>query len=107
MELYSLKSDQDDKVLIKPFESIISNDIRNTVNILARRLDIKGYAKFDFIVQENRYYLIEINAQVSFHPDGEFMISAYCHGYKYEDIILYILKNSENKNHRVFSLGFI
>ena len=32
--------------------------------------------KIDFRIKENNFYLIEVNSQVSFHPEGEFITCA-------------------------------
>ena len=102
---YLLKSIDDENIIIKPFNNQIVDKLKEIVEFISKKLDIKGYAKFDFRVSDNRIFLIEINAQVSFHPNGEFMESAYAKGYSFDDIILHILKNAFNIEKRHFSVG--
>lgn len=102
---YLLKSIDDKNIIIKPFNDQIVDRLKEIVEFVSKKLDIKGYAKFDFRVNNDKIFLIEINAQVSFHPNGEFMESAYTKGYSYNDIILHILKNAFGIEKKHFSVG--
>ena len=83
---YEMKSIKDDTVDIKTLDGKF-NDLKDTVCKMANRLDIKGYAKLDFRLHDDKCYLIEINSQVSFHPEGEFITCAKKDGYEFNDIV--------------------
>ena len=68
-------------------------------------MDIKGYAKLDFRLCEKNFYLIEINAQVSFHPRGEFITCAHKDGYSFEEVINHIVDVSLKTKRKVNSTG--
>ena len=78
-EMKTVKDDNVDIIETKGDYSMLYEIVRNIVRIL----DIKGYAKLDFRVNNNKYYFIEVNGQVSFHPYGEFITCA-----KKMDIVL-------------------
>jgi D-alanine-D-alanine ligase len=80
-------------------------ELKNIVIKIAKRLDIKGYAKIDFRVKNNQYYLIEVNAQVSFHPTGEFMTCAKKDSYDFNKIINYIVNYAIKNDYKENSVG--
>lgn len=80
-------------------------DLNSTVLKIAKKLDIKGYAKMDFRVHEGIYYLIEVNSQVSFHPEGEFIVCAKKSGYEFQDIVNYIIDYAISKKIKINSFG--
>ena len=81
------------------------DELKQIVNKIVKKLDIKGYAKIDFRIKENNFYLIEVNSQVSFHPEGEFITCAKKDGYTFEQVINHIVKNALNNNTKENSLG--
>ena len=102
---YEMKTIKDDTVDIQPtsgeFESL-----KNIVLTIAKKLDIKGYAKIDFMKKDDKYYLIEVNSQVSFHPTGEFITCAKTDGYSFDDIINYIVENALKTSRKKNSIGY-
>lgn len=101
---YEMKTIKDDTVKIGPMNGNYQ-ELKDIVNIIVKRLDIKGYAKIDFRVKEDKYYLIEVNSQVSFHPKGEFITCAKTNGYTFDKIILFIVKNALKSNIKENSIG--
>ena len=102
---YEMKSDKDDTVEIKPLKGKYK-ELKKIVDTIAKKLDIKGYAKMDFRIREGKYYLIEVNSQVSFHPDGEFITCAKKDGYTFDKIINYIVKYSIKRSYKENSIGW-
>lgn len=102
---YEMKSDKDDTVEIKPMEGNYE-DLKKIVLSIAKKLDIKGYAKLDFRVNENNFYLIEVNSQVSFHPEGEFITCAKKDGFTFNEIINHIVKYALEKGYKDSSVGW-
>lgn len=102
---YEMKTIKDDTVDIQTtngeFESL-----KNIVLTIAEKLDIKGYAKIDFRKKDDKYYLIEVNSQVSFHPTGEFITCAKTDGYSFDDIINYIVGKALETNGKKNSIGY-
>ena len=80
-------------------------DLKDVVKYIAKKLDIKGYAKLDFRVKNGKYYLIEVNSQVSFHPEGEFITCAKTDGYSFEQIINRIVKQALMNETKENSIG--
>jgi D-alanine--D-alanine ligase len=81
------------------------NALKKIVDLIVKRLDIKGYAKIDFRIKDNKYYLIEVNSQVSFHPQGEFITCAKTDNYSFEQIINHIVKSALKDNYKKNSIG--
>ena len=101
---YEMKTIKDDIVDIKTISGDFNN-LKEIVSRIAYILDIKGYAKMDFRVNNDKYYLIEVNSQVSFHPEGEFITCAKTDNYSFDDIVNYIVKNALAKDKKVNSKG--
>ena len=80
--------------------------LKNIVLTIAKILDIKGYAKIDFRRKEDKYYLIEVNSQVSFHPTGEFVTCAKTDGYTFDDIINFIVEKALERDNKKNSIGY-
>lgn len=103
---YEMKTVKDETVDISTLRGNY-DELKKIVNFIAKKLDIKGYAKLDFRVKYDKYYLIEVNSQVSFHPTGEFITCAKTDGYSFSEIISFIvetaLQNKEKKN----SIGYV
>lgn len=102
---YEMKTIKDDTVEIDELEGDFEQ-LKKIVEIIAKRLDIKGYAKIDFRIKDNKYYLIEVNSQVSFHPTGEFITCAKRDNYSFEKIILFIVENALNQKNKHNSIGY-
>ena len=102
---YEMKTIKDDTVDIKSAEGEFET-LKNIVSIIAKKLDIKGYAKIDFRKKGDKYYLIEVNAQVSFHPEGEFITCAKTDGYSFDEIINFIVKKALASNNKKNSIGY-
>lgn len=101
---YDMKSIKDDTVDIKELKGDYQN-LKNIVEYISKKLDIKGYAKLDFRVRDGKYYLIEVNSQVSFHPKGEFITCAKTDGYSFEQIVNHIVEYALSKESKENSIG--
>lgn len=101
---YEMKSTKDE--LVEIIEANGNFEIlKEIVSKIVRRLDVKGYAKMDFRFSMGKYYLIEVNAQVSFHPSGEFMTCVYKENYKYDEVIDHIAKFALKQTNKRNSVG--
>lgn len=96
---YSLKSWDDKSVKISGKNGLSKKIIKQLLDFTTKaiaRLDIKGYAKIDFrLSDDEQIYFLEINGQVSFHPDGEFAHCCLSSGFSLEHIVEHII------NHRI------
>ena len=101
---YEMKTVKDSTVDITPVKGKYQ-DLKEIVMKIVKRLDIKGYAKLDFRIKNNEYYLIEVNSQVSFHPKGEFITCCKKDGYDFNDIINHIVKNALKTKEKANSIG--
>ena len=101
---YEMKSVKDDTVDIDILEGNY-DELKQIVNKIVKKLDIKGYAKIDFRIKDNKFYLIEVNSQVSFHPEGEFITCAKKDGYNFDEIINHIVSNALKNDSKENSLG--
>lgn len=103
---YEMKSDKDDTVDISTLDGNFE-ELKMIVENIAKKLDIKGYAKLDFRISDGKFYLIEVNAQVSFHPEGEFITCAKKDNYSFEQIINFIVKNALQQKNKINSVGIV
>lgn len=103
---YEMKSDKDNTVDISTLDGNF-DELKMIVENIARKLDIKGYAKLDFRISDGKFYLIEVNAQVSFHPEGEFITCAKKDNYSFEQIINFIVKNALQHENKINSVGIV
>lgn len=101
---YEMKSIKDNTVEIETMDGTYQ-ELKNTVNDIANILDIKGYAKLDFRFENDKFYLIEVNSQVSFHPEGEFITCAKKDGYTFDEVINYIVSNALKYEKKENSIG--
>ena len=101
---YEMKTIKDSTVDIVPTKGQY-DDLKDIVMKIIKRLDIKGYAKLDFRIRNNEYYLIEVNSQVSFHPKGEFITCCKKDGYDFNEIINHIVKSALKTKTKVNSIG--
>ncbi len=102
---YEMKTIKDNTVNINTVDGNYEK-LKNIVNIIVNTLDIKGYSKMDFRFDGKDYYLIEVNAQVSFHPQGEFITCAKTDNYNFNKIINIIIKNALQKKQKINSVGW-
>ena len=102
---YEMKSEKDDTVEITTMDGNY-DELKKIVSLIAKKLDIKGYAKLDFRVKDNKFYLIEVNAQVSFHPEGEFITCAKKDGYTFDEIINHIVNYAIKQGFKANSVGW-
>ena len=102
---YEMKTLKDHTVDIFSLDGDFSK-LKESVYNVVEKLDIKGYAKIDFRCKNNEFYLIEVNSQVSFHPQGEFMTCAYRENFSYKDIINHIVKNALTSTKKINSVGW-
>lgn len=102
---YEMKTIKDGTVDIQTANGEYDS-LKKIVLTIAKKLDIKGYAKIDFRKKDDKYYLIEVNSQVSFHPAGEFVTCAKKDGYSFDDIINYIVEKALATNSKKNSIGY-
>ncbi len=102
---YEMKTTKDNEVDIETLDGDYSK-LKDIVNIIAKKLDIKGYAKIDFRIKGNKFYLIEVNSQVSFHPKGEFITCAKKDGYSFDKVINLIVENALKSDIKINSIGY-
>ena len=102
---YEMKTINDDAVDIQTTTGEF-DALKNIVLTIAEKLDIKGYAKIDFRKKDDKYYLIEVNSQVSFHPIGEFITCAKTDGYSFDYIINYIVERALITGNKKNSIGY-
>ncbi len=99
---WSLKTTDDNMVSIargQMLSKALRDKLVNIVTKLAKVFDIKSYAKIDFRIDKNgNVYLLEVNGQVSLHPQGEFVVAAEMSGYSFDKVVLHILHHSMKKN---------
>ena len=101
---YEMKTIKDASVDITPINEEYT-ELKEIVMKIVKRLDIKGYAKLDFRLKNNDYYLIEVNSQVSFHPLGEFITCCKKDGYSFEKTINYIVDKALENSSKLNSIG--
>ena len=102
---YEMKTTKDNEVDIETLDGDYSK-LKDIVNIIANKLDIKGYAKIDFRIKGDKFYLIEVNSQVSFHPKGEFITCAKKDGYSFDEVINIIVENALKSDIKINSIGY-
>jgi D-alanine-D-alanine ligase len=102
---YEMKTIKDDSVDIDVLDGNYDK-LKEIVNTIVKRLDIKGYAKIDFRIKGNKFYLIEVNSQVSFHPKGEFITCAKKDGYSFNEVINIIVENALKNPIKNNSIGY-
>lgn len=106
---FRLKTKDNHTVDVVPL-SDISDIFRQKLKELTRKvasvLDINGYARADFrITPDGKIYFLEMNAQVSFHPKGAFVLAAEEGGYSFEDVILHIVRYAASHPRRTSAVG--
>ena len=102
---YEMKTINDETVDIKALDGEFAS-LKNIVSLIAKKLDLKGYAKIDFRKKDDIFYLIEVNAQVSFHPLGEFITCANKDGYSFDNVVNSIVENALTTNNKINSVGY-
>lgn len=102
---YEMKTIKDDTVDIEILDGEF-NSLKNIVSVIVKKLDIKGYAKIDFRKKDDKFYLIEVNSQVSFHPTGEFITCAKKDGYSFDNIINFIVEKALTTSSKRSSIGY-
>lgn len=101
---YEMKSVKDNTVEIQGYDGHV-NELKEIVRKIYQKLDLKGYSKIDFRINSSGIYLIEVNAQVSFHPEGEFITCIKKDGYTFDGIINYIVEFALKKGEKINSIG--
>ena len=101
---YEMKTTKDSEVDIKPANQEYK-ELKEIVGQITKKLDIKGYAKMDFRICDGKYYLIEVDSQVSFHPMGEFITCAKKENLDFDYIVNYIIERAFLNNEKENSFG--
>ena len=68
---------------------------------LYRILDLSGYGRFDFRIDEQGFFLVDVNANPNLARGEDVAASALRAGLKYEDLVLEILRLAESYSPRV------
>lgn len=99
---YRLKSGGDGEVQIgaEAYNRGLQSKLKTVTAALVRRLDLRGYAKIDFRLRDDTIHLVEVNAQVSFHPEGEFAHCCCADGHSLHDIVHMIINNGLKSKRR-------
>lgn len=98
------KSDAPDLNAVFPAE--LETTLKNRIEKLALRafqtLGCRDYARIDFRISENRRpYILEINPNPDFSPEGEFGDSARLHNLTYTDLVREIVENTLTRGNAV------
>lgn len=105
-----LKGPDNDQVQVNIPENI-SVSMRNYFHLLTKRItdimDINGYCRVDYRLSEDGTpYFLEVNGQVSFHPDGAFVLAAQANtNMSFNDIVLHILSYALGNRRRISRAG--
>lgn len=95
-----------DVVRLDDISDILRQKLKDLTLKAAEVLDINGYARADFrITPDGKIYFLEINAQISFHPKGAFVLAAGEGGYRFEDVVLHIVKYASEHARRTSAVG--
>ncbi|MGX9725976.1 MAG: ATP-binding protein [Candidatus Electronema sp. VV] len=77
-----------------------------TTNKIARDLDINGYCRIDYRVdQKENIYFLEVNGQVSFHPIGAFVLAGKEQGHEFDDLVHHIIDFAMKNKRRISRAG--
>jgi len=102
---YKLKTKDNNQVIVKIAENLDENIINNFLKIskdILDILDINWYCRIDFrLDKNNNIYFLELNSQVSFHPDGAFIWWAKTKWYSFDDVVNHIISYSLTNEKRV------
>ena len=91
---YELKTERGSEVQVsaKEVPPHVKSKLHSVTDALVDRLDLKGYAKVDLRLDDREdIHLIEVNSQVSFHPEGEFAHCCQAGGRKLSNVVHAIL----------------
>ncbi len=80
--------------------------LKSYTNTVIAALDMNGYGRADFrISPDGKIYFLEMNAQVSFHPQGAFLLAPESEGRTREEVILHIVKHAAQSTRRTSAVG--
>lgn len=108
---YQLKSTNNNQVGVEnPKDSLGQwrEGLLGWTNRIAEFLDLNGYGRADFRLDMRTQELafLEINAQVCFHPDGAFILSAVNNSpYSYADVVSHIVDYAAEHRRRISRVG--
>lgn len=106
-----LKGDDNHKVEVHQKVSLElekKRELKALTEKIASILDIQGYCRVDYRLDDrNNIYVLEVNGQVSFHPDGAFVKATYETGHNYDTIVHHIIRHALNTRRRVSKIGVI
>lgn len=106
---FELKTDSNHTVdVVRPDD--ISPEIRGEILALTARvaevLDVNGYGRADFrLAPDGSLHFLEMNGQVSFHPDGAFVLAAQHEGHSFKEVVLHIAEHAKRTVRRSSSMG--
>lgn len=106
---FRLKTKDNHAVDVVPFQDApgtLRQKLKELTRKIATVLDINGYARADFrVTPDGKVYFLEMNAQVSFHPKGAFVLAAEEGGHHFEDVVLHIVKYASEHLRRTSAVG--
>ncbi|MEI2770833.1 MAG: hypothetical protein V9G98_08910 [Candidatus Competibacter sp.] len=105
-----LKGPDNDQVKVSTPKDI-SEEIKNRLHLMTKRivdiLDINGYCRVDYRLSKDGIpYFLEVNGQVSFHPDGAFVLAVQSNeSISFDEVVLHILTNALKHKRRISRAG--
>lgn len=95
-------------VVTPSLDSETERGIMGNTEVVAKVFDMNGYGRADFRLSEDgELYFLEMNAQVSFHPIGAFVLSAARAGYDMQQLLAHIVSHAKNIKRRTSAIGKI
>jgi D-alanine-D-alanine ligase len=99
---FSAKTRRKSGIRAVRYSGRLDSELRSTAVRLYKALDLSGYARLDFRVNETgQAYFIDANANPNLARDEDFACSARLAGLNYEDLIREILKLAVSYGPRV------
>lgn len=94
------------EVATPSLDSATESRIMKDTGVVAKVFDLNGYGRADFrLSEDNELYFLEMNAQVSFHPIGAFVLSAARAGYNMQQLLEHIVRHAKNTKRRTSAIG--
>lgn len=98
---YELKTSKNSSVTVKIANNIgpaLQKKIEQISQKIVEKMWVKWYCRIDYRLDSNEeVYFLEVNAQVSFHPDGAFYWWAKTRNLSFNDLILHVIYHSQRE----------
>jgi D-alanine-D-alanine ligase len=106
---FKLKTSENDTVDVVLPNNLTANTkyrLKDLTKLVVNLLDINGYGRADFRIKpDGTIYFLEMNAQVSFHPQGAFLLAPVFEGATREEVILHIANHAKLQIRRASAVG--